>query len=156
MHLRARVVPAILLVAVVALAGCGSGTKKKKAAPPPPTTTTTVPPPAVTISPDTAQSGTKLTLAVNHFTAGDSVTFEIDMPGGRKFVGQPHVVATDGTVSTTFLVTSQNPVGDYVVHATTDKGQAAEAHFTVAAGTAAPTTTAKPAATTTTAKPRTP
>lgn len=157
MHARTRT--ALALAALVVLAACGGSGKKKAAPPPPPpTTTTTVPQPTVTVTPPTGQSGTKLTLAVSNFATGDTVTFVIDMPGGRKFTGQPHTVAADGTVSTTFLLTSQNPPGDYVVHASATKGQTADGHFTVTAAGAAgatPTTAAGGAGTPTTARPAT-
>ena len=152
-------------VLLVVLAACGGGkAKPKKAAPPPPTTASTVPQPTVEVSPTSGPIGTKFALAARNFAAGDTLTFEVDFPGGRKFNGQPHTIAADGTVSTTFLVTSQNPPGDYVVKAAATKGQTAEGHFTVVQGAATsttakagtPTTTAstvKPAVTTTTRKP---
>lgn len=153
MLVRARV--PLVAVVLIALAACGGSGSKKKAAPPPPTTTTTTAPqPTVTVTPNAASPGTKLTLAVSNFAAGDNVTFEIDMPGGRKFTGQPHTIAADGTSTASFLITAQNPAGDYLVRATATKGQVAEGHFAVTAAGGATTTSAVPRATPTSAAPR--
>jgi hypothetical protein len=130
------VVAVVALVGSVALVACGGGSAKPRvtASIPPPVTSTTVPGPTVVVTPPSAAQGTKFTLAVTNFPAGDMVTFVIDIPGGRKFTGQAHTVAPDGTVTTTFQTGTTNPAGDYLVHANGAKGASATAPFSVTGG----------------------
>src|SRR3954469_25830735 len=127
---------------LAALAACGGGKAKPKkvAAPAPTTTSSTIPVPTIEVAPASGPVGTKFSLTARNFAPGDTLTIEVDFPGGRKFNGQPHTVAADGTVSTIFIVSSVNPQGAYVVKATATKGQTAQAQFTVGPATTSSTT----------------
>jgi LysM repeat protein len=105
--------------------------------PPPPTTTTaatttTLPPPAkLTVSPAAGSVGTVFDLEVTGALPAETVTFEIDGPGGRKFTGSPHTPTPAGKVSTVYVTTAGDSAGTYTVVATGSLDGSARATFTV-------------------------
>ena len=121
----ARIV--LLFVPAVAAAACGGGGH-------PATTTTTTAstgpaPAAVSVRPPAGPVGASFTLTATHFHPGDTLRFEIRMPDGRIFKGPFHTVPAAGTVAAPYKTTAENPPGDYVVRAATDKGASAQGTF---------------------------
>jgi len=131
-------------------AACGSGGGNKTT-----TTTaaapTTLPKPVanIVVRPPSGNVGTSFTLIGTGFKPGESVTFEIDFPDGKKFgPGQPHKTTPDGAVQTTYRATPGNPNGTYTVKATGDMGTTGEGTFVLGPTGATPTTARSTTATT--------
>ena len=109
--------------------------------PPPPTTTTaptttTVPPPAkLVITPATAALGAVFDLELSGVRPSETVTFEVDGPGGSKFTGSPHTPTPAGKVSTVYVTTAGDRVGTYTVVATGTLGGSARGTFIITAAT---------------------
>jgi hypothetical protein len=86
-------------------------------------------------APPSGPVGTAFALTAGGFKPGESMTFEIDIPKTPvdKFVGPPHAVGPDGTVTTTYtpLRTSGDPPGVYQLKATGNEGTHAQATLTV-------------------------
>jgi LysM repeat protein len=112
--------------------------------PPPRTTTTTAPPPAeLVITPASGAVGSVFNLNLSRARPRDYITFTIHEPGGHTFVGVAHRPNPDGTISTYFRTTQENPPGLYTVIATGVLGTSASADFLVTpTASTAPTATA--------------
>jgi LysM repeat protein len=89
------------------------------------------PPPQLAITPTDAPAGETFKFTVNGAKAEEAVTFQIDVPGGRKFAGQPHKASKDGNVSATYMTDSGNNAGAYNVTAIGDRGTSLRATFRV-------------------------
>jgi LysM repeat protein len=89
------------------------------------------PPAQLVVTPTDAPAGETFKFSVNGAKAGENVTFEIDVPGGRKFTGQPHTASQDGTVSASYMTDSGNSAGTYTVVANGDRGTSLRASFRV-------------------------
>lgn len=89
------------------------------------------PPPQLVITPTDAPAGETFKFTVNGAKAEEAVTFQIDVPGGRKFAGQPHKASKDGTVSASYMTDSGNDAGVYNVTAIGDRGTSLRATFRV-------------------------
>jgi LysM repeat protein len=93
-----------------------------------------IPPPAavqLVASPADGQPGATIQLKLTGARSSETVTFEVDGPGGKKFSGPPHTPAADGTVTATYQTTPQDPAGMYHVGATGSGGTTAQASFTL-------------------------
>ncbi len=111
---------------------------------PPSTTVTTAPPPnplKLTVSPPDGQLGAVFTFNLSGAKPGESVTFQVDSPDGRKFTGQAHTPGPDGKVTATYLVTEQNVPGTYAVIVTGSLADSVRGSFRVDAPGSATTTT---------------
>jgi LysM repeat protein len=89
------------------------------------------PPVQLMVTPSDAQAGQSFTLNLTGAQAGETVTFEIDAPGGGRFTGPPHTAATDGSVNTNYQTSPTDPPGTYTAVATGDHGTSARATFRV-------------------------
>jgi LysM repeat protein len=89
------------------------------------------PPPQLVITPTDAPAGETFKFNVNGAKAGEVVLFEIDIPGGRKFTGQPHTASQDGIVSASYQTDSGNDAGTYTVVANGDRGTSLRATFRI-------------------------
>jgi LysM repeat protein len=99
-----------------------------------PTTTTVVVsggPAALVVSPAHAEVGNVFDIRVTGAKPSESVTFEIDSPDGRKFTGQPHTAAADGSVTASYLTTQSNGAGLYTIIASGSKGTTVRSTFRV-------------------------
>jgi hypothetical protein len=83
------------------------------------------------VAPSHAQVGAVFKLNLTGARPTETVTFEIDSPGGRKFTGPPHTAAPDGSVSTYYVTTQGDPPGMYDVIATGNQGTSVRAAFRV-------------------------
>jgi hypothetical protein len=94
------------------------------------------------VRPPNGNVGTKFTLIGTGFKPGESVTFEIDFPDGKKFgPGQAHTTTPDGALQTTYTATPGNVSGTYTVKAVGNQGTEGQGRFTLGASTASTATT---------------
>ncbi|MDP9074366.1 MAG: hypothetical protein M3N98_09365 [Actinomycetota bacterium] len=145
----------VLLGCALVLAGCGGGGGTTSGTTLPAATLaitpTTVPQAAIEVRPPSGPVGTSFQLLGTRFQPAEKVGFEIDQPDGKVFTGKtPHTAAADGSVTASYLVTSNNGVGVYQVKATGDKGTHATGQFEVTASASATTGTTVAGHTTTT------
>jgi hypothetical protein len=144
---RTRRWAAVVTVLVVAVAAIGifgifdRGKKKTKKPPPVAATTTTTRFIVVAVAPEAGPIGTTFNLVGVGFTPGDDVTFVIEFPNGQRYPGLPHVVAQNTTVIATYKATAGNPVGDYIVRATSTRNESVQGKFTVQGAGGTPATT---------------
>jgi LysM repeat protein len=89
------------------------------------------PPVTLVITPPHAQLFASFRLHLTGVKPSEVIIFEIGFPDGRKFTGPHHVAEPDGTVSTTFLTTQDDPPGTYTVVATGNQGTSAKSSFGV-------------------------
>ena len=95
----------------------------------------------IVVRPASGPVGAAFTLIGTGFKSGESVTFEIDFPDGKKFgPGQPHKTSPDGALQAPYKSTPGNPQGTYTVKAVGDMGT--EGQNTFVLGTATATTAA--------------
>jgi hypothetical protein len=59
------------------------------------------------------------------------MTFEVDIPHHPHFVGPTHVAAADGTVSSTYTSSANDPPGTYLIKAVGSRGTRAQASLVV-------------------------
>jgi LysM repeat protein len=99
----------------------------------PATTAVGVPagPASLVVSPAHAGVGNVFDIKLTGAKPSESVTFEIDSPDGRKFTGQPHTAAADGSVTASYLSTQSNGAGLYTIIATGSKGTTARSTFRI-------------------------
>jgi LysM repeat protein len=97
-----------------------------------------VPPVQLVISPPNGTAGQAFDLKLTGAKQDETVTFEIDYPGG-KFTGPPHTVSADGTVTASYQTSFTQPPGAYTVIAHGNQGSTAQATFRVDATPTAPT-----------------
>jgi LysM repeat protein len=90
------------------------------------------PPFQLVVTPPDAPAGQPVTLKLTGAQAGETVTFEIDAPGGDKFTGPPHTAAPDGSVTATYQTNPSDTPGTYTAVARGDHGTAVRATFRVA------------------------
>ena len=125
-------------------AACGSGGGRKTTTTTASSAPTTLPKPVanIVVRPPSGNVGTSFTLIGTGFRPGESVTFEIDFPDGKRFgPGQAHKTTPDGALQTTYKATPGNPQGTYTVRATGDMGTAGQGQFTLGTAVASTTTT---------------
>jgi len=94
-----------------------------------------VPPSALVIlaiTPATATTGRSVQVKLSGCQPSESVTFVIDSPTA-SFTGPAHSAPADGTVTTTYSVAVDAPLGTYTVTAKGDRGTTAQATFVVTA-----------------------
>jgi LysM repeat protein len=87
------------------------------------------PPVQLAVSPTEGQPGATIQLKLTGARSAETITFEVDNPGGKKFTGPPHTPAADGSVTTNYQTTPQDPAGTYQVMATGSAGTNAHASF---------------------------
>jgi len=89
------------------------------------------PPLALSVTPPSAKGGTGFEVKLEGAQPAEVVRFEIDAPSGKKFTGPPHTASPGGEVNATYQTNPEDPVGNYTVVATGDKGTSATVQFTV-------------------------
>jgi LysM repeat protein len=94
------------------------------------------PPVQLKVAPPDAPAGAPFQLTLTGAQAGETITFEIDAPGGGKFTGPPHTAAPDGTVTATYQSNSSDNAGSYLVVARGNQGTSVEAALRVDAAPA--------------------
>jgi LysM repeat protein len=92
------------------------------------------PPAQLVVAPADAPVGEAFKFNLTAAKAGESVTFEVDAPGGAKFTGPPHTASREGSVTATYRTTLANSPGTYTVVATGDHGTSVRATFRVEPG----------------------
>ena len=88
------------------------------------------PPVAIVITPATTTTGRSVQLKLAGAQPSENVTFEVNSPTG-SFTGPSHSALPDGTVTTTYSVAVDAPVGMYTVTAKGDRGTTVQANFSV-------------------------
>src|SRR5947209_16816137 len=85
--------------------------------------------------------GTAFALQAGGLKPGEAMTFEVDPPKGKPFIGPPHTAGPDGAVSSTFTPQAGDTPGTYKLKATGDMGTRATGTLTIQPGPAPTTTT---------------
>jgi hypothetical protein len=91
------------------------------------------------VSPPTGQVGTKFNLSAGGLRPGESMTFEIDPPTHKRFVGPPHTAGPDGRVESSYMPQPGAPPGSYRVRVVGARGTRAEAKLVIVASTTSTT-----------------
>lgn len=94
----------------------------------------TIPPAVVrklVVSPAKVGLNSTVTLTLKGAPPGERITFTIVTPAG-SFTGPPHLVALDGTVTTSYTPGGDDPPGTYLIAAHGDQGTDVQAALTVA------------------------
>lgn len=86
------------------------------------------PPAGLAVTPPDGIAGDTFTFTVTGAKNGETVVFEIAMPGGGVFTGAPHTASRDGLVMTTYITSGDSP-GRYEVVATGDRGTSLRASY---------------------------
>ena len=89
------------------------------------------PPLQLAVAPPHAAPGDAVTFNLTGAQGGETISFEVDAPGGGKFTGPPHTVADDGSVSATYQTTSRGASGVFTVVATGNQGTSVRMSFRV-------------------------
>lgn len=92
-----------------------------------------VPPLELVVTPPDAPAGETFLLDLTGANAGEVVTFTIQSPDGGEFTGPPHRASPEGSVSTGYHSSGDEP-GIYRVMANGDRGTSARASFRVSPG----------------------
>ena len=87
--------------------------------------------------------GTAFALSATGLKPGEAMTFEIDPPKGKPFIGPPHTAGPDGAVTSTFTPQSGDTPGTYKLKATGDHGTRATTTLVIDPGSATTTTTTR-------------
>jgi LysM repeat protein len=87
-------------------------------------------PVALVITPATTTTGRSVQVKLEGAQPSENVTFAVSSPTG-SFTGPPHSALPDGTVTTTYSVAVDAPVGTYTVTAKGDRGTTGQASFSV-------------------------
>jgi LysM repeat protein len=88
------------------------------------------PPVALVVTPATTSTGRSVQLKLAGARPSENITFQVNSPTG-SFTGPSHGAAADGTVTTTYSVSVDAPIGTYAVTAKGDRGTTAQATFRV-------------------------
>ncbi|HEX3425383.1 MAG TPA: hypothetical protein VHT30_04580 [Acidimicrobiales bacterium] len=86
----------------------------------------------LTVTPASGKVGTPFALAASKFLPGEALTFEIDIPNRPPFIGPSHTTDATGSVSSTYMPLTGDPVGTYTIKAVGNEGTKAQATLTVA------------------------
>ena len=89
------------------------------------------PPLQLVVTPPHAAPGDAVTFNLTGARGGETITFEVDAPGGGKFTGPPHTAADDGSVSATYQTTSSGVSGISTVVATGNQGTSVRVSFRI-------------------------
>ena len=89
------------------------------------------PPIQLVVTPAHAAPGDAVTFNLTGAQAGETITFEVDAPGGGKFTGPPHNAADDGSVSATYQISLSDASGIYTVVATGNQGTSVRVTFRI-------------------------
>jgi len=89
------------------------------------------PPIQLVVTPPHAAPGDAVTFNLTGAQSGETITFEVDTPGGGKFTGPPHTAPDDGSVSATYQTTSRSASGISTVVATGNQGTSVRASFRI-------------------------
>jgi hypothetical protein len=84
--------------------------------------------------------GTAFSLRAGGLKPGEAMTFEIDPPKGKPFIGPPHTAGPDGTVSSTYTPQAGDQPGTYKLKATGNQSTRASATLVVQPGQITTTT----------------
>jgi len=119
----------------LAAAGCGRlgtvHTKPTLTVPPRASSTPAVSNGAIEARPPSGPNGTVFLLSDAGFQVGQTVSVEIDLPGGAVFKGQGHTVTPDRMVKATYRTSATDPDGTYQVKFSGQDGHADIGHFAV-------------------------
>ena len=83
------------------------------------------------VSPPKGPVGTPFSLAAGGFRPGEPMTFEVDPPNKKRFIGPSHTAGPDGKVVSTYIPQPGAPPGTYLVRAVGSRGTRAQAHLAV-------------------------
>ena len=86
------------------------------------------PPVSLTVTPPSGLGGTSFAFKVLGAKPGESVTFEIDYPGG-KFTGRPHIATNTGEVDATYVPSTGAAPGTYNVTGVGTQGTLVKSSF---------------------------
>lgn len=92
-------------------------------------------------APPAGPVGTAFALTAVGLKPGEAMTFEVDPPKGKPFIGPPHTAGPDGTVTSTFTPQPDDVPGTYKLKATGDQGTRATATLVIQPGSVPTTTT---------------
>jgi len=87
----------------------------------------------LTVSPPRGAVGTSFSLTATGFRPGEPMTFEVDPPKRKRFVGPSHNAGPDGKVASVYTPQPGDPPGAYVVKATGSRGTRAQARLDISA-----------------------
>ncbi len=85
----------------------------------------------LTVTPPSGKVGTPFALMAGGFRPGEALTFEIDIPTHRPFIGPSHTADPSGTVMSTYVPLAGDPPGTYTIKAAGNEGTKAQATVTV-------------------------
>ena len=85
-------------------------------------------PPQLTITPEDGPAGETFMFSLTGAKAGEIITFTIDGPGPDTFTGSPHTASPEGTVTTRYESSGDEP-GTYTVVATGDRGTSLQTSY---------------------------
>jgi hypothetical protein len=120
----------VLLVAVCGCLLIGCQLDQKNITSPPPSAGAD-PKATLAIKPSEASAGDAFTFALSGARPGETVLFEVLHPDGTKFIGPPHTVGADGSVTATYSTAYRDQAGPYKVLAAGNRGTVVHTSFTV-------------------------
>jgi LysM repeat protein len=83
------------------------------------------------ISPTVGPPGQVFSLTLSSAKPGETVTFQINSPGGASYTGPTHTVPVSGVVAAGYATSGGDPSGQYKVIAKGNQGTSAQATFVV-------------------------
>lgn len=98
-------------------------------------------PATLTISPTTGPPGQVFSLTLSGAKSGESITFQINGPGGTSFTGPPHTAQATGQVAAGYATSGGDAAGQYQVTAKGNQGTLVQGSFQVSRSA---TTTSSP------------
>jgi hypothetical protein len=87
----------------------------------------------LTVAPPKGAVGTSFSLTASGFRPGEPMTFEVDPPNHKRFVGPSHTAGPDGKVVSVYTPQPGDPPGSYLVKATGSRGTRAQSHVDITA-----------------------
>ena len=87
----------------------------------------------VTVAPPKGAVGTSFSLTASGFRPGEPMTFEVDPPNHKRFVGPSHTAGPDGKVVSVYTPQPGDPPGTYLVKATGSRGTRAQSRVDITA-----------------------
>jgi LysM repeat protein len=98
-------------------------------------------PATLAVTPATGPPGQVFTLTLSNAKPGETITFQINGPGGSAFTGPPHTAPATGQVTAGYATAGGDPAGQYHVTAKGNQGTSVQGGFQVsqeAGGTTTP------------------
>jgi len=126
---RTRLTATVLVAALVFTPGCGRLRRRIFGGSSPTRAGT------LAVAPPRGPVGTPFTLTAGGLRPGEPMTFEVDPPNRKRFVGPSHTAGPDGRVTSIYTPQAGDPPGSYQVKAVGSRGTRATANLVVTAGT---------------------